>query len=48
MEASLKLVCEGRKERKDVVKESVEMYRAMFIKTGENVGLLIQVSTKEV
>jgi len=45
MEASLKMVCEGQKERADVVKESIEMYRAMFIKTGENVGLLVQVSS---
>ncbi|RMZ78729.1 hypothetical protein DV737_g3785, partial [Chaetothyriales sp. CBS 132003] len=40
MELKMKAICEGRKRREDVVQESLEEYRAVFIKTQREMGVL--------
>ncbi|RHZ46274.1 hypothetical protein Glove_627g32 [Diversispora epigaea] len=42
MESSLKLVCEGRQQKDNVVRESLTMYKDMYIKTSTNATNLIK------
>ncbi|CAG8843664.1 21095_t:CDS:2, partial [Racocetra persica] len=46
MESKLKMVCEGRQQKEDVVKDSLSMYKDMYIKTNENVQKLIQLENR--
>ncbi|CAG8705748.1 10050_t:CDS:10, partial [Acaulospora morrowiae] len=46
MESSLKLVCEGRQQKEDVVRNSLTKYKDMFIKTNQNAEKLIKVISK--
>ncbi|RMZ80229.1 hypothetical protein DV738_g2778, partial [Chaetothyriales sp. CBS 135597] len=40
MELKMKAICEGRKSRNDVVQESLEEYREVFVKTQREIGVL--------
>lgn len=44
MELSMKEICEGRKSKGDVVRESVGKYRQVFLKTEDEIGKLKSVS----
>ncbi|CAG8485597.1 16731_t:CDS:10 [Cetraspora pellucida] len=46
MESKLKMVCEGRQKKEDVIKDSLSMYKDMYIKTNENVQKLIQLENR--
>ncbi|CAG8656700.1 6260_t:CDS:10, partial [Acaulospora colombiana] len=46
MESSLKFVCEGRKPKEDVVKDSLVTYKNMFVKTNQNAENLIKIISK--
>ncbi|CAG8504504.1 15994_t:CDS:10 [Dentiscutata heterogama] len=43
MESKFKMVCEGRQQKEDVIKDSLAMYKDMYIKTSENVQKLVRV-----
>ncbi|CAG8769396.1 10498_t:CDS:2, partial [Dentiscutata erythropus] len=43
MESNFKMVCEGRKQKEDLIKDSIAMYKDMYIKTSENVQKLVRV-----
>ena len=40
MELKMKAICEGRKSRTEVVQESLEQYREVFVKTQREIGVL--------
>ncbi|RIB15145.1 prokaryotic type I DNA topoisomerase [Gigaspora rosea] len=44
MESNLKMVCDGQQQKENVIRDSLAMYKDMYIKTSENVQKLIQVS----
>lgn len=48
MELKMKAICEGRKSRSEVVEESLEQYRAVFIKTQRELEALRRSVTKYV
>lgn len=39
----MKDICEGRRTKNDVVHESIQMYREVFVKANRDVNVLIQV-----
>lgn len=39
----MKAICEGRKTRRDVIEETVEQYRAVYIRTQQRLHLLREV-----
>jgi DNA topoisomerase-3 len=48
MELKMKAICEGRKTRTEVVQESLEQYREVFVKTQREIDVLRQAVTKYV
>lgn len=40
MEADMKQICEGGKSKEEVVREGIDMYRAVFERANENIGRL--------
>ncbi|KAF2172435.1 hypothetical protein M409DRAFT_17668 [Zasmidium cellare ATCC 36951] len=44
MELKMKAICEGRKTRAEVVAETVEQYRAVYVRTQQRLGMLRAVS----
>lgn len=45
MELSMKEICEGRKTKDDVVRESLRQYKRVYVKTEEEIGVLKAVSS---
>jgi DNA topoisomerase-3 len=43
MELQMKAICEGRASRGDVVRQSIEQYRAVYVRTREQMGVLKEV-----
>jgi hypothetical protein len=43
MEAMMKDICEGRRTKNDVVQESINMYREVFMKANREVNVLVEV-----
>jgi hypothetical protein len=41
----MKDICEGRRTKNDVVHQSIEMYREVFMKANREVNVLIQVTS---
>ena len=39
----MKDICEGRRTKNDVVQESIEMYREVFVKANREVNMLVHV-----
>jgi len=48
MELKMKAICEGRRSRSDVVQESLDQYREVFIKTSQQISTLKDAVTKYV
>ncbi|KIW91083.1 uncharacterized protein Z519_07977 [Cladophialophora bantiana CBS 173.52] len=48
MELKMKAICEGRKSRNEVVQESLEQYREVFVKTQREIQVLKDAVTKYV
>ncbi|KAK7893753.1 DNA topoisomerase [Exophiala xenobiotica] len=48
MELKMKAICEGRRSRSDVVQESLDQYREVFIKTNQQIRTLKDAVTKYV
>lgn len=46
MESSLKLVCEGRQQKDEVIRENLAMYKDMYIKTSRSAKNLIKVKNE--
>ena len=46
MELKMKAICEGRKSRNDVIQESLEQYREVFVKTQREINVLKQSVTR--
>jgi DNA topoisomerase III len=46
MELKMKAICEGRKTRHEVVQESLEQYREVFVKTQQEINVLKQSVTR--
>ena len=44
MEVQMKAICEGRSTRNDVVQQNLEQYRAVFIRTQQQINVLKDVS----
>jgi len=44
MELQMKAICEGRSTKADVVHQSLEQYREVFIRTNQQIGVLKDVS----
>ena len=44
MELKMKAICEGRKTRREVIEETVEQYRAVYIRTQQRLDVLRAVS----
>jgi DNA topoisomerase-3 len=40
MELKMKAVCEGRKTRREVIEETVEQYRAVYVRTQQRLDVL--------
>jgi DNA topoisomerase-3 len=40
MELKMKAVCEGRKTRQEVIEETVEQYRAVYVRTQQRLDVL--------
>ncbi|KAK3079065.1 hypothetical protein LTS18_005839 [Coniosporium uncinatum] len=40
MELQMKAICEGRSTKADVVHQSLEQYREVFIRTNQQIGVL--------
>lgn len=45
MELKMKAICAGTKTRNQVVQESLEQYREVFVKTSQQIDVLKNVST---
>ncbi|KAF2275455.1 DNA topoisomerase III [Westerdykella ornata] len=45
MEVQMKAICEGRSTRNDVVQQNLEQYRAVFVRTTQQINVLKAVST---
>ena len=45
MELQMRAICEGQRTKHDVVQQSLEQYRAVYLRTKENLGVLKAVST---
>jgi DNA topoisomerase-3 len=43
MELQMKAICEGRASRDDVVRQSIEQYRAVYTRTREQMSVLKEV-----
>jgi DNA topoisomerase-3 len=43
MELQMKAICEGRASRGDVVQQSIEQYRAVYVRTREQMSVLKEV-----
>ena len=48
MELKMKAICEGRKSRNEVVQESLDQYREVFVKTNREINILKQSVTRYV
>lgn len=46
MEVQMKAICEGRSTRNDVVQQNLEQYRAVFIRTQQQMHVLKEVSDR--
>ena len=44
MELKMKAICEGRKGQREVIEETIEQYRAVFVRTEQRVDVLRAVS----
>lgn len=44
MEIKMKAICDGRSTRRDVVQESLDMYRDVYIRTTQRMDVLKAVS----
>jgi DNA topoisomerase-3 len=44
MEVQMKAICEGRSTRNDVVQQNLEQYRAVFVRTQQQINVLKDVS----
>ena len=44
MELKMKAICEGRKTRREVIDETVEQYRAVYVRTQQRLDVLRTVS----
>lgn len=44
MELQMKAICEGQRTKNDVVQQSLEQYRLVFMRTKEGMGVLKAVS----
>jgi DNA topoisomerase-3 len=40
MELKMKAICEGRKTRREVIEETVEQYRAVYVRTQQRLDVL--------
>jgi DNA topoisomerase-3 len=40
MEVQMKAICEGRSTRNDVVQQNLEQYRAVFVRTQQQINVL--------
>ena len=41
----MRAICEGQRTKHDVVQQSLEQYRAVYLRTKENLGILKAVSS---
>ena len=48
MELNMKAICEGRKTKREVVDETVEQYRAVYLRTQQRLNVLREAVTKYV
>jgi DNA topoisomerase-3 len=46
MELQMKAICDGQRSKEDVVQQSLEQYRAVYIRTKEQMNVIIAVSAK--
>ncbi|CAG8656060.1 42832_t:CDS:10 [Gigaspora margarita] len=46
MESNLKMVCDGQQQKDNVIRDSLAMYKDMYIKTSENVQKLIRLESR--
>lgn len=44
MELKMKAVCEGRRTKMDVVQETIEQYRAVYVRSAQRFDMLRRVS----
>lgn len=44
MELKMKAICEGRKTQREVIEETVEQYRAVYVRTQQRLNVLKAVS----
>ena len=44
MELKMKAICEGRKTRQEVIYETIEQYRAVYVRTQQRLDVLRAVS----
>ena len=40
MEQKMKAICEGRKTRREVIQETIEQYRAVYVRTQQRLDVL--------
>lgn len=40
----MKAICEGRKTRREVIQETIEQYRAVYVRTQQHLDVLYAVS----
>jgi DNA topoisomerase III len=40
MELQMKAICDGQRTKDDVVQQSVDQYRAVYLRTKEQIGVL--------
>jgi hypothetical protein len=45
MELHMKAICDGQRSKEDVVEQSLEQYRAVYIRTKDQMNVIIAVST---
>jgi DNA topoisomerase-3 len=44
MELQMKAICDGQRSKQEVVQQSLDQYRAVYIRTKDQMGVIIAVS----